>query len=79
MQLADADLNVLTRPWPQYLSYVDAVRAEYAHVPEDLWRAGRAAVLEGLLGLPAMFHLHPEREDLARANLRREINQLHRS
>jgi predicted metal-dependent HD superfamily phosphohydrolase len=79
MMLADADLNVLTRPWPSYVSYVDAVREEYAHVSDDLWRAGRAAVLESLLDLPAMFHLHPEREEPARANLHRELKQLHQS
>lgn len=77
MVLADADLKVLTRPWPSYLSYVDAVRREYAHVTDEQWRAGRAAVLRGLLDLPAMFHLHPEREEPARANLNRELTQLH--
>lgn len=76
MVMADADLNVLTRPWPGYLSYVDAVRREYAHVSEEQWRAGRAAVLRGLLDLPAMFHLHPEREAPARANIHRELAQL---
>lgn len=74
--LADADLAVLSRPWPEYVSYVDAVREEYAHVPDGLWRAGRAAVLRSLLDLPAMFHLHPEREEPARANIRRELAQL---
>jgi predicted metal-dependent HD superfamily phosphohydrolase len=77
MELADADLNVLTRPWPSYLSYVDAIRKEYAHVSDELWRAARAAVLRGLLDLPAMFHLHPEREEPARANINRELTQLH--
>lgn len=79
MMLADADLDVLTRPWPGYLSYVDAVRREYAHVSDELWRAGRAAILQNLLGLPAMFHLHPEREEPARANIERELRQLHQS
>jgi predicted metal-dependent HD superfamily phosphohydrolase len=77
MAMADADLSVLTRAWPSYLSYVDAVRREYAHVSDDLWRAGRAAVLRGLLDLPAMFHLHPEREEPARTNINRELAQLH--
>lgn len=77
MMLADADLNVLTRPWPRYLSYVDAVRREYAHVSDELWRAGRAVILRGLLDLPAMFHLHPEREEPARQNINRELRQLH--
>lgn len=72
--LADADLAVLARPWPDYMSYVDAVRREYAHVPDELWRAGRSVVLQRLLDLPAMFHHHPEREEPARANLRRELD-----
>lgn len=74
--LADADLAVLARPRPDYESYVEAVRAEYAHVPDALWRAGRAAILKDLLDLPALFHLHPEREERARANLSRELARL---
>jgi predicted metal-dependent HD superfamily phosphohydrolase len=74
--LADADLAILATPWPQYLSYVDAVRAEYAHVPDNLWRIGRSAVLTNLLELPALFRLHPEREAPARANLARELSSL---
>jgi predicted metal-dependent HD superfamily phosphohydrolase len=74
--LADADLTVLSWPWPLYQSYVDAVRREYAHVPDDLWRIGRAGVLRSLLGLPTLFRLHPEREAPARANLAREIESL---
>jgi predicted metal-dependent HD superfamily phosphohydrolase len=74
--LADADLAILATPWPQYLSYVDAVRAEYAHVPDNLWRIGRAAVLSNLLELPALYRLHPDREATARANLARELSTL---
>ena len=74
--LADADLAILATPWPQYQSYVDAVRAEYAHVPDDLWRVGRSAVLSNLLELPALFRRHPEREATARANLARELTSL---
>ncbi|GIH10265.1 hypothetical protein Rhe02_83320 [Rhizocola hellebori] len=74
--LADADLAILATPWPDYQSYVDAVRAEYAHVPPELWRIGRAAVLSNLLELPALFRLHPEREESARANLARELATL---
>ncbi|WP_117215061.1 HD domain-containing protein [Allorhizocola rhizosphaerae] len=74
--LADADLAVLARPWPDYLSYVEAVRKEYAHVPEPLWQAGRSAVLMSLLDLPTLFHRHPERESPARTNLTRELRAL---
>src|SRR5262245_26836792 len=65
--LAEADLAILAAPWPAYQSYVDGVRAEYAHVPEELWRVGRAAVLEGLL---------PGLGEAARANVERELAAL---
>jgi predicted metal-dependent HD superfamily phosphohydrolase len=47
--LCDADLAILAAPEPAYRAYTLAVRAEYAHVPDDAFRAGRAAVLRGLL------------------------------
>lgn len=65
--LAEADLAILSAPWAAYQSYVDGVRAEYAHVPDDLWRVGRAAVLEGLL---------PGLDEPARANVERELASL---
>lgn len=71
--LADADLAILASPWSQYQSYVDAVRAEYAHVPDELWRIGRLSVLRNLLDLPTLYRLHPEREQPARANITREL------
>ncbi len=74
--LADADLAILATPWPRYSSYVEAVRAEYAFVPEELWRIGRAAVVSNLLELPALYRLHPQREKPARANLARELRSL---
>jgi predicted metal-dependent HD superfamily phosphohydrolase len=74
--LADADLAILAAPPPAYDSYVAAVRAEYAHVPDDLWRLGRGAVLRKLLDHPQLFHNHPEWEPPARANLTRELTTL---
>ncbi len=74
--LADADLAILAAPWPDYVRYVAAVRAEYAHVPDELWRVGRATVLRSLLGLPGLYHRTPELESTARANLHRELASL---
>ncbi|MBB5870652.1 putative metal-dependent HD superfamily phosphohydrolase [Allocatelliglobosispora scoriae] len=71
--LADADLAILAGPPAAYDRYVAAVRAEYAHVPDDLWRAGRGAVLQRLLALPRLFHRSPGLESPARANLTREL------
>jgi predicted metal-dependent HD superfamily phosphohydrolase len=53
--LCDADLAVLARDPGGYAEYTAAVRAEYAHVPDELFRPGRAAVLQSLLDLPALF------------------------
>jgi predicted metal-dependent HD superfamily phosphohydrolase len=79
--LADADLAVLASSEGDYDRYAAAVRREYAHVPEDAFRAGRAAVLESLLALPALYRIVPPRsewESRARANLKRELGNLRR-
>jgi predicted metal-dependent HD superfamily phosphohydrolase len=71
--LCDADLSILAATGPEYDAYARAVREEYSFVPGAAFRAGRAAILRQLLALPALFHAHPEWEQPARANLRREI------
>lgn len=47
--LLDADLAVLGAPEAKYAGYAKAVREEYAKYPDDVWREGRIAVLEGML------------------------------
>ncbi len=77
--LCDADLAILAAPRDRYDEYVTAVRAEYAHVPDAAFRAGRAAVLRGLLAGPFLFHTPYAREHWevpARANVEREIGEL---
>jgi len=77
--LCDADLAVLARSTDDYDRYAAAIREEYSHVPEDAFRAGRAAVLRHLLDLPALYRLprlHDRWEEPARANLRRELDAL---
>jgi predicted metal-dependent HD superfamily phosphohydrolase len=79
--LADADLAVLAAGRGDYDRYAAAVRREYAHVPEDAFRTGRAAVLESLLALPALYRIVPPRSEWevrARANLKRELEALGR-
>jgi predicted metal-dependent HD superfamily phosphohydrolase len=74
--LADADLAILAAPSDRYDAYASAVRAEYAHVPDELFRAGRSLVLESLLALPELYRILPDRaawERAARANLAREL------
>jgi predicted metal-dependent HD superfamily phosphohydrolase/GNAT superfamily N-acetyltransferase len=78
-RVLDCDLAVLGAEPASYTAYVDAVRREYAQVPEPLWRAGRGRLLEGLLSRPALFSTAPGRarfEAKARANLERELASL---
>jgi predicted metal-dependent HD superfamily phosphohydrolase len=77
--LSDADLAILAAPAGRYGEYAADVRREYAHVPDDAFRAGRAAILRDLLGKPHLFHTAYAREHWeapARANVERELAAL---
>lgn len=77
--LCDADLAVLAADEAGYAAYTAAVRAEYRHVPDELFRAGRTAVLQGLAQQPHLFRTPTARaryEAAARANLARELAML---
>jgi predicted metal-dependent HD superfamily phosphohydrolase len=74
--LCDADLAVLASPPPAYAAYASAVRAEYAHLPDAEFIAGRTAVLQSLLALPALYRLPQNAQRwtaAARANLTAEL------
>ena len=74
--LSDADLAILAAAPPRYEDYVSGVRREYAAVPEEAFRRGRAAVLRELTGKPWVFHTAHARahwEAAARANVDREL------
>lgn len=77
--VSDADLAVLGSAPDRYARYARQVRAEYAHVPDDAFRAGRAAVLRALLGGGTLFRTPQGAtlwEDRARANLTTELTTL---
>jgi len=77
--LLDADLAVLGADAAGYQAYVTGLRTEYAHVDDDGWRAGRGAVVRGLLARQPMFHTRAGREwwdARARANLAAELATL---
>jgi predicted metal-dependent HD superfamily phosphohydrolase len=77
--LCDADLAVLGSDPQGYAAYAAAVREEYAFVPEDAFRSGRAAILRQLLALPALYRTAAARERFdapARANLAAELSRL---
>ncbi|MFC4111373.1 HD domain-containing protein [Nonomuraea zeae] len=90
--LCDADLAVLGRPGhsdpedhhddhDDYADYAARIREEYAHVPDDLFRKGRAEVLRRLLAVPALYRTrrgHELWEERARANMTAELAALTR-
>ncbi len=79
MLLADADLAILGAAPDRYERYTEQVRREYAHVPDEPFRAGRIAVLESFARRAPLFHTFAavERfEELARENLRAELDAL---
>lgn len=77
--LLDADLSILGATPERYRRYAAQVRGEFSHVPDDLWRTGRASVLEGFLARPRLFAtdgFHRRLDTAARRNLRDEIDRL---
>ena len=77
--LCDADLAILGTAPERYAEYAAEVRDEYGHVHDDMFRAGRIAVLQGLLELPRLYRLpalYDAWEVRARANLAGEITAL---
>lgn len=78
-RLVSIDLSILGAEPDRYDAYAAAIRHEYAHVPEPLYRAGRAAIMGRFLESPRLFAdpVWVDRfEAQARANLTREIAAL---
>ena len=78
--LCDADLAVLAAPAESYAAYASAVRAEYGHLSDEEFTAGRTAVLEHLLSLPALYRTAAAQPWTApaRANMTAELVLLRR-
>jgi predicted metal-dependent HD superfamily phosphohydrolase len=77
--LCDADLAILAADESRYADYVAGVRAEYAHVPDDDFARGRAAVLRHLMAQPSLFRTPTARatwEAPARTNVTAELVRL---
>ncbi len=78
--LVDIDLAILASAPAVYARYEADVRAEYAWVPEPLFRAGRARLLREFLAMPRLYQRDelaagwekPARENLAAALSRLE-------
>lgn len=77
--LHDADLWVLSAPAARYREYAGQVRAEYAHVPEDLFAHGRSAILSEFLQREDLYrteHARRHWQARARSNLTTELARL---
>jgi predicted metal-dependent HD superfamily phosphohydrolase len=77
--LVDADLATLAAPPDLYRGYADAIRREYAWVPEAAFRTRRRDVLERFLRRPRIYltqRMFASCEEAARRNLAEEVAQL---
>jgi predicted metal-dependent HD superfamily phosphohydrolase len=74
--LCDADLAVLGSDAAEYAQYAADIRAEYAHIDDDTFRAGRIAVLQLLLGKQSLYRtdrFRVDRDATARRNMQTEL------
>jgi len=75
----DIDLSILATPSDVFEEYEINVRKEYAFVPEEMFKAGRAQILKTFLNRPRIYYADAcfERwEGPARQNLERSIERL---
>lgn len=74
--MLDLDLSILGQPPEVFAIYEQQIRTEYRWVPEEQYRAGRVAVLEGFLARSTIYHtpfFQVRLEAQARWNLERSI------
>ncbi|MDO3399652.1 metal-dependent phosphohydrolase [Mycolicibacterium neoaurum] len=77
--LSDADLAVLALEPQEYRNNTAKVRAEYGHVSDADFRAGRARIIRSLLAEPSLYRTPDGRrlwEAAARRNLESELAAL---
>lgn len=79
MVLMDADLAILAARRKRYDRYASAIRAEYPHLDDATYAAGRATILRGFLDRGSLYYCEQmvtRCDEAARQNLRRELDSL---
>lgn len=74
--MLDIDLSILGTSYARFDEYERQVRAEYAHVDDATFRAGRSRFVQELLARPALYATDVYRDTLearARENLQRSL------
>lgn len=77
--LIDVDLSSLGKAWSEFQEDSRAVREEYDHVPEAVFREKRAEILQSFLDRPRIYftyYFYEKYEKSARENLKRAIDEL---
>jgi predicted metal-dependent HD superfamily phosphohydrolase len=76
--LVDIDLSILGAEPARFAEYEQQIRAEYAHVPAVLFKAGRRAILAGFLARQPLYLTAPVRalrEEQAHVNLQAALQK----
>ena len=79
--LVDADLSILGQAVERYWEYEAEIRKEYEWVPEAVFAAKRAEILEGFLARERIYKTEEffgRLEERARVNLRASVQRLRR-
>jgi predicted metal-dependent HD superfamily phosphohydrolase len=79
--MVDVDLAILGQREQAFDEYERQIRREYAWVPDEKFRAGRAEFLKGFLARPRIYStlaMFATYEKPARANLARSLDRLRR-
>ena len=76
--LVDLDLSILGSGSAEYRSYAMAIRAEYSHVSDADFVAGRSKILESFLSRERIYETEffSELEMEARKNIQQELAEL---
>ncbi|WP_395647412.1 hypothetical protein [Terricaulis sp.] len=77
----DMDIAILGAPWEAYCRYAAGIRAEYPHIVDPAFAAGRGAFLAKQLERACTFRTdlyEVELGEAARANMRWELEEMRR-